>query len=63
MGAPLDERVVQVVTDFQFAGSGYAGTDARFLALMSATNARNDPGEIRAFHVKLASQFGSGNEA
>ena len=60
-GRPLDERVVLVVKDFKFTGSGYAGTDARFLALMSATNARNDPEEIMAFHVKLANSA-PGNE-
>jgi hypothetical protein len=41
-GRPLDERVVLVVKDFTFAGNGYAASDAHFLALMSADNARNN---------------------
>lgn len=39
-GRPLDERVVLVLKDFSFAGTGYLETDAHSLALMSADNAR-----------------------
>jgi len=49
-GRPLDERVVLVVKDFTFAGSGYAASDAHFLALMSADSARREP---EAFHANL----------
>jgi hypothetical protein len=38
-GRPLDERVVLVVKDFEYAGSGNAASDGRFLALMSAAKA------------------------
>jgi hypothetical protein len=41
-GRPLDERVVLVLKDFAFVGSGYAGHDEHFLALLSADNARKD---------------------
>ena len=50
-GRPLDERVVLVVKDFEFAGTGYAASDAHLLALMSADNARQDP---QAFHANLS---------
>ena len=39
-GRPLDERVVLVLNDFTYAGSGYSASDARMLALISADSAR-----------------------
>jgi hypothetical protein len=39
-GRPLDERVVLVLKDFTFAGTGYLASDAHALALMSADGAR-----------------------
>jgi hypothetical protein len=39
-GRPLDERVVLVLKDFEYAGSGYAASDAHFMALMSSANSR-----------------------
>jgi hypothetical protein len=41
-GRPLDERVVLVLKDFSFVGTGYLESGAHSLALMSADNARND---------------------
>jgi hypothetical protein len=39
-GRPLDERVVLVLKDFSYAGTGYLESEAHSLALMSADNAR-----------------------
>jgi hypothetical protein len=39
-GRPLDERVVLVLRDFTYAGTGYQASDAHMLALMSADSAR-----------------------
>lgn len=41
-GRPLDERVVLVLKDFTFAGTGYLASDAHALALMSADAARKE---------------------
>jgi hypothetical protein len=42
-GRPLDERVVLVLKDFTYAGSGYAASDRHLLALMAADSARKHP--------------------
>jgi hypothetical protein len=39
-GRPLDERVVLVLSDFTYAGTGYTASDSHSLALMSADSAR-----------------------
>lgn len=41
-GRPLDERVVLVLKDFTFAGTGYLAADGNALALMSADNSREN---------------------
>jgi hypothetical protein len=39
----IDETTVLLIGDWHYAGSGYAASDAHFLALMSADSARRDP--------------------
>lgn len=41
-GRQVDETTVLFVGDWHYAGSGYQASDAHFLALMSAANARNN---------------------
>ena len=39
-GRQIDETTVLFIGEWHYAGTGYAASDAHFLALMSANNAR-----------------------